>query len=145
MTGETHGSILVDVKLHELDLSRKGSVDNLVEGARSEGRNHLDDTGLMAGATRNQRAYPGTKAETDLSSSPSQILFSIGVTQLSEGSSGTVDRCNGKSEFVIVVLLSSETNLRRAVCRKEGQQTVDGNLSDSVQRDRESWRSNRCW
>ena len=47
MKRRTNGSILVDVKLHKLDLSRQSSVDNLVEGAGSEGGDHLDDSSLV--------------------------------------------------------------------------------------------------
>jgi len=36
-------TILVDVELHELNLARLGGIDNLVERARCERGNHLDE------------------------------------------------------------------------------------------------------
>lgn len=90
-------AVLVDVELHPLGLSRYSSIDNLVERARGESRNHLGSELI------NQRCPIGESQDgthlddTGLSSCPGQVLLSVRVSELSKSGCGDVDRCGEES------------------------------------------------
>jgi hypothetical protein len=64
-------AVLVDVELEPLDLAGLGSVDDLVEGARGQGGDHLDDV-----------VFVGAAGQDD---------FAFGVAEFAQGGGGDVE------------------------------------------------------
>ena len=120
-------TVLVDIQLHELDLTRFRRVDDLVERARGQSRNHLVG-GIVDETDACELGHLDTTHLNDplFGSGPSWILLTVGMSELAERSRSDV---NGwQSNRVIMSSNHTESTLIRPKTHAEsstGMQASD--------------------